>query len=311
MTFLRSVLDAPSRWSALDGVGRRVGPRVQQALPTRVADVLHGRPLGHPLHPALAQVPVGAALSAAVLDVASVLVPGRSGDGFRRSARTLTGTAVLSSLPAAAAGLADYSDLHQEQQRTATVHAVGNATALALWVASLLSRRRGRLLATIGTAVAGMSAALGGHLAHRWAAGTHHAQHVPHSAPEGWYELCRVDDLADRRPHPARIGPVGVVVVEVDGEVHALANACSHLFGPLHEGHVEVVRGRSCLVCPWHGSAFALDDGDVARGPAVTPQPVVEVQVRDGAVWGAVTRLPGVQGRPPVPGARPAPPGRV
>ena len=34
-----------------------------------VSDALRGRPLGHALHPVLVQVPIGAVLSAAVLDV--------------------------------------------------------------------------------------------------------------------------------------------------------------------------------------------------------------------------------------------------
>ncbi len=311
MTTLRALLDAPASWRALDPLGSRLSQVVHAGLRNQaVADTLHGRWLGHPLHPVLAQVPVGAALSSAVLDVASLVSPDvATRRGRRAGARLLTFTAVLSSLPAAAAGAADYADLHEEQQRTGTVHAATNVVALALWTASLLSRRRSRRLALAGTAVASVSAGLGGHLAHRWAAGAHHSEHVPHAAPEGWYELCRLDDLSDRRPRPARIGGVGVVVVQVDGDVHALANACSHLFGPLHEGHLEVIRDRDCIVCPWHGSAFRVADGEVARGPATAPQPTIDVRVADGVVWGSVARPDGVSGRPPVPGARITPPG--
>lgn len=311
MTTIRALLDAPAGWRGLDPAGRALSRAVHSALRSPgLADTLHGRWLGHSLHPVLAQVPVGAALSAAVLDVASLVSRDPAARrGHRRGARVLTLTAVVSSLPAAAAGAADYSDLHPEQQRTGTVHAATNVVALALWAASLVSRRGSRRYALAGTAVASLSAGLGGHLAHRWAAGAHHSEHVPHAAPQGWYELCRLEDLADRRPHSARIGAVGVVVVQVDGEVHALANACSHLFGPLHEGHVEVVRGRDCLVCPWHGSAFRVADGEVARGPATAPQPTVDVRVADGVVWGSVMRPDGVAGRPAVPGARTTPPG--
>lgn len=311
MTIIRTLLDAPAAWRALDPAARKATDLVHSALRNpAAADALHGRWLGHPLHPALAQAPVGAALSATVLDTAALLAPDDARRaGHRRGARLLTLVAVLTSLPAAAAGAADYADLHEEQQRTGTVHAMTNAAALLLWVAALLSPRGGRRLATAGTAIAGASAALGGHLSQRWAAGAHHAEHVPHAAPEGWYELCRLEDLADRRPHPARIGTVSVVVVRTGEQVHALADACSHLFGPLHEGELEQIRGRECIVCPWHGSAFALDDGDVARGPATAPQPTVDVRVVDGAVWGSVVRPDGVAGRPAVPGARPAPPG--
>src|SRR3712207_8769695 len=41
---------------------------------------------------------------------------------------------------------------------------------------------------------------------------------------------------------------------------------------PIYEGKVEEVRGDTCLVCPWHGSAFDLESGQPRRGPAANPQ---------------------------------------
>lgn len=68
------VLDAVGGAGELDTVTEPL-KRAVRGLPLgRVRSVLHGRPLGHPLHPALVQLPVGAWLSAAVLD----LVPGSS-----------------------------------------------------------------------------------------------------------------------------------------------------------------------------------------------------------------------------------------
>jgi nitrite reductase/ring-hydroxylating ferredoxin subunit len=59
---------------------------------------------------------------------------------------------------------------------------------------------------------------------------------------------------------------------------------CSHLGGPLPEGTVEQVRGADCLVCPWHGSAFELDEGQPRRGPAATVQEKLEVRYVAGRV---------------------------
>jgi nitrite reductase/ring-hydroxylating ferredoxin subunit len=56
------------------------------------------------------------------------------------------------------------------------------------------------------------------------------------------------------------------------------------LSGPLYEGAVEDVRGRDCLVCPWHGSAFDLADGSARRGPAANPQEKLEVRMEAGRV---------------------------
>jgi nitrite reductase/ring-hydroxylating ferredoxin subunit len=38
------------------------------------------------------------------------------------------------------------------------------------------------------------------------------------------------------------------------------------------------------VVCPWHGSEFALDDGHVINGPASESQPVLDVREVDGRI---------------------------
>ncbi len=54
--------------------------------------------------------------------------------------------------------------------------------------------------------------------------------------------------------------------------------------GPLANGEIVSCGGEACVVCPWHGSTFRLRDGHVERGPATSPQPVLEVRVVDGQV---------------------------
>ncbi|KJY25053.1 DUF2231 domain-containing protein, partial [Streptomyces sp. NRRL S-495] len=88
--------------------------RVVQGIPLgRLRGVLHGRPLGHPLHPALVQLPVGAWLSSAVLD----LVP-----GCERAARVLVAVGVATAGPAALTGWVDWAEQHEQQMRTGLLH---------------------------------------------------------------------------------------------------------------------------------------------------------------------------------------------
>ena len=56
---------------------------------------------------------------------------------------------------------------------------------------------------------------------------------------------------------------------------------------PLHPLLAQAALGDlsgGCLTCPWHGSAFRLDDGSVARGPATAPQPAFRVREVGGAL---------------------------
>jgi nitrite reductase/ring-hydroxylating ferredoxin subunit len=62
--------------------------------------------------------------------------------------------------------------------------------------------------------------------------------------------------------------------------VQVLSNTCSHLSAPLDEG--ELTDGWA--VCPWHGSTFDLESGDVVHGPATAPQPKFETRVTGGMV---------------------------
>ncbi|MGW0122384.1 Rieske 2Fe-2S domain-containing protein [Streptomyces sp. NPDC003327] len=251
-----------------------------RALPLGGArDVLHGRWLGHPVHPLMVQFPIGAWLSAAVLD----LVPGRQ---RRRTAGLLVAAGLAGAGPAAVAGWVDWAELRRPQQRVGLVHAAANITGVALYAASLSARCRGRhwrgrLWGFAGLGVIAAGGAIGGHLAYRQAAGPNHAEQVTVLVPPGWHPVASLADLEPGRPYRAHVGEVPVVLVRTDARtVRALAERCSHQAGPLSEG--EVVDG--CLRCPWHGSTFRLDDGWNVTGPATAPQPVFDTRVVDGRV---------------------------
>ncbi|MFD5453430.1 Rieske 2Fe-2S domain-containing protein [Streptomyces sp. NPDC127100] len=272
-----SLLEALERDSRADAVIDVLTRRVR-ALPLgRARDALHGKPLGHPAHPLMVQVPIGSWMSAAVMD----LWPGRS-----REAGALVGVGLAAAAPAALAGAVDWAELRREQTRVGLVHAVANVTAVGLYGASLFCRLTGRAGAGrtygfLGLTAVGVGGMLGGHLAYHQAAGANHAEEVPHVVREGWHRIGGVDEFPAGRAVRRTVDDVPVLVVrEAGGTIHALAERCSHLAGPLSEG--EVADG--CVECPWHGSVFRLSDGWNVRGPATAPQPAFDTRVVDGHV---------------------------
>lgn len=255
----------------------------------RAADWLHGVPVGHAVHPAIVLVPAGAFVSSAVLD----FVP-RTGPAVP----VLIGTGIVSAVPAAAAGLADWSELHPQQQRVGLVHAAANTVGLAFYTASLVARLRGhggkgRLLGLAGVSAIGLGGYLGGHLSYRQSAGANHGEEVPHLVPPGWQALCAIDDLPDGRPVRRSLGDVPLLVVRRGKQIDVLSDKCSHLSGPLHEGELVDVEGSACITCPWHGSTFDLSDGAVVHGPATVKQHAFDVRVEAGRVQ---VRLPHASG---------------
>lgn len=278
---LTRLLNRLEQADTLDAPGDRLQQGVQAALrPQRLRDLLHGVWMGHPLHPVLVQVPVGAFISTAVLD----LMPGQ-----RRAATTLVGVGTAAALPAAVAGLNDWATLAREQRRVGLVHAAANTVALGLYAGSLVARLRGRhgqgrVLAYLGLAAAGSGAFLGGHLSYKEGAQINHAAPDLRRIPDGWQAVADLDTLTDGTPAVRHVGEVPVLLYRLGDEVSALLERCSHQTGPLGEGKVIGSGREACVVCPWHGSAFRLTDGGVTSGPAASDQPVLRTRVVAGRV---------------------------
>jgi nitrite reductase/ring-hydroxylating ferredoxin subunit/uncharacterized membrane protein len=254
----------------LQGAGRAI-----RGVSPKLQDLLTGTWLGHPLHPPLTDVVVGAWTSSLVLDVAG-------GRRARRAADLLVGLGVVAAAPTALAGLVDAADLQGPTRRVAVVHALGNSTALALFGLSWLARSdghrgTGRVLSMLGFGAATGSAWLGGHLSFRKGVGVDQTAFEPF--PTKWTAVLDQGELEQGTLGHASAGGADVVLVREGRKIYALADRCSHRGCPLHEGELE----ESVIVCRCHGSTFALD-GSVVRGPATAPQPALEARVRTGKI---------------------------
>jgi nitrite reductase/ring-hydroxylating ferredoxin subunit/uncharacterized membrane protein len=261
---------------SIDRIGQPLNGAVQRIIKAGpLKDALSGTWLGHPAHPVLVMVPIGSWTSASLIDLTA---GGRS----TPEARRLVGIGVLSALPAIASGLADWSDTAGSEQRIGVVHASLNSVALALYGASWWARRRpgraGPLLALAGMAVATGAGYLGGHLIYALGVGVD--TNAFHSGPDDWETVAAVDDLPGEGGAAFQAGNDSVLVVGQGNRIRAIGNRCSHRGGPLSEGEVE----GDCVTCPWHGSRFNLDRGEVLAGPATVGQPVYETRVQAGQV---------------------------
>ncbi len=273
---LMDVISSLERATALDrlsGPGQRAARLLR---PGRIRDALHGVWLGHPLHPLLAQVPVGTWLSASLLDA----WPGGP-PGMAAASRRLVLAGLAAAVPAALAGTADWSELHEQQMRVGVVHAAANTAAVALYATSAAAPgRAARILRLAGLSAVAAGGLLGGHLAFRQSAGANQAEPVPHLTEPGWHDLMPVSELAGQQSARRMLGDMPVVVIRDGQDIHVLADRCAHLSGPLSGGDYR----DGCLTCPWHGSTFRARDGAVMHGPATAPQPVFRTRVTHGTL---------------------------
>jgi len=281
---LLGILDRVADVSSFDKAIDPARRAVQKGLPSGLKDFLHGTWLGHPLHPVLVQVPVGSWVSAGLLDAVPPMRP---------AATLLIGTGVAASVPAALSGAADWSEQGAGVRRLGAIHASLNVTALGLYIGSLVARGKGRgglgrVLSYTGLGIASASASIGGHMSYTQSSGPSHSVTAARALTHDWIDLGPLDDFPEARP-VLRTGSgssvdVPLVAVRRGARVDVFVGSCSHLSGPLQEGQIEEVRGSTCLVCPWHGSAFDLDDGQPRRGPAANAQEKLEVRLEAGRV---------------------------
>lgn len=156
---LRGLAEKLEGWEALDPPAGLLADRTRGLVRDRVRrELLLGRWLGHSLHPLLTDFPLGAWMSASLLDLLA-------GPASQPSAEKLLVFGLVMSLPTAASGLAEWSGTEEGERRVGVAHASVNTSALALYAASLAARRIGRHRLGVGLGiVGGVTATIGGYL---------------------------------------------------------------------------------------------------------------------------------------------------
>jgi nitrite reductase/ring-hydroxylating ferredoxin subunit/uncharacterized membrane protein len=271
----------------LDQASKTIKPMVRQAFKAggetgrQLKNFLHGTWLGHPLHPVLTDVPLGAWSAALVLDGIEA-VSGRK--EFAAGADAAIAVGLVGAAGSAVTGLTDWSETGGRARKVGLAHGLLNATATVLYTTSLVLRRRkesrrvGLGLALLGYAVTSAAAYLGGHLVYGEQIGVNHT--ATQVMPTRFVPVLAESDLPENQLKKVEVKGVPVLLVRRGGEIHALAETCSHLGGPLSNGKLD----GDIVQCPWHGSRFSIKDGSVVDGPATFPQPCFETRVNNGQI---------------------------
>ncbi|BBZ44801.1 hypothetical protein MPRM_20820 [Mycobacterium parmense] len=250
-----------------------------------VTNALHGVWLGHPAHPPLASLTSGALGTTVALDALSLL-PGQPAtevrDASRFAGRAL-GVGILASIGSALTGVTDWQHTHEEDRRVGAVHGLINLAATALYAQSWWDRRRGRnrrgiALTAVGYGLTVAGSYLGGALVFESGIGTDRSGQRLRTTK--WTPVLPASSL-NGKPVRVEVDGVGLVLCRTGpGGVTAFGEFCPHLAAPMADGWLD--RGR--LVCPWHGSWFAAESGEVLRGPAAAPLPCYEARLANGMV---------------------------
>lgn len=251
-----------------------------------IKTLLHGTwPLGHPLHPAITDITIGAYTAAVALDVYDLAT---QSSALWRAADFVLIVAFASSLISILSGLTDWSDTDGEERRTGILHGLIMVVATILFVSSILlrlnlgsldQRTTAIMLSGLGWLVMLIGAFFGGEMPYGYGTQVNRQAWSEHTTK--WTKLeIAAKDLEDRKPQVGKAKGTDIFVAKIDDKIYAMANKCTHAGGPLNEGKF-VGTDRCEIQCPWHGSVFCAKDGGVRQGPATFPEPAYEVRVGD------------------------------
>src|SRR5438105_9778812 len=164
----------------------------------QIKDMLHGTWLGHPLHPVLTDVPIGAWTTAVALDMLDSV---RKDDALRAGAEAAIGLGIVGAVGAAITGLADWHVLGEEEpKRVGMAHSLVNTAATVLFATSLALRKRksytaGKFTALAGLATLSAGAYLGGVLVYEDELGVDHSPQE--SAADKWTSVMNESELRE------------------------------------------------------------------------------------------------------------------
>lgn len=277
------IVDAVQRPKAVESAASAVQTSVLSAFESAgdtgkaVKNFLHGSWLGHPLHPIMTDIPIGAYTVTAVMDAMELC----GSDKYRTAADASLAVGLAGAAGAAITGITDWTGTSGQSRRVGFVHGAINGAATLMNLASLILRRKqstrnaGIALSVVGYAATTAAAYLGGHLVYGQKMGVDHTASLG-AYPLEFTDIAKNDELTEGGMICKHTGDIPVLLARRNGRIHALVNTCSHLGGPLNEG--EIV-DDNCVKCPWHGSVFSLETGEVVDGPATEPQPLFETRV--------------------------------
>jgi nitrite reductase/ring-hydroxylating ferredoxin subunit/uncharacterized membrane protein len=285
-----SLLD---RWLRRQGWMERWGDAIQGAVggfyaalgaPGRsLKNAMHGTTLlGHPLHPAITDVPIGAWTVAVVADYVAHFtsrVPTEAGD-------IALAVGLLAGLLAAATGYTDFHETFAHERRVALLHGLVNSVVLVVMFISLALRwwagaglhPLAVALATVGWVLVVFGGYVGGHLVFGSATMVNRTAFL--EGFEGAVEVGESTDFPEGELRKAVAGGMPVLLVRRGGQLFAISDTCSHAGGPLNEGTLD----GTVVTCPWHGSRFDVRSGRVCGGPATFSLPAMHVVEAGGRV---------------------------
>jgi 3-phenylpropionate/trans-cinnamate dioxygenase ferredoxin component len=95
------------------------------------------------------------------------------------------------------------------------------------------------------------------------------------------HPVAKLSEIPNGTTKRVEIDGVEVLLCNVEGEVYAVEDVCTHDGGPLDQGRLEGCR----IMCPRHGAIFDVTTGEALCLPAIVPLPTYQARVEGDDVY--------------------------
>lgn len=96
-----------------------------------------------------------------------------------------------------------------------------------------------------------------------------------------WTKVATLEECPPGSLRKVMVGMDPVVLVNVDGSIHAILDRCTHEDLPLSDGEME----GEVIVCTYHGARFDVTSGGARGLPAVKPVKTYPVEIREDGIY--------------------------
>lgn len=231
----------------------------------------------HPIHPILVAFPIAFFVGTVIFDVLGVIYDNESLYGV---AYYMQVCGIIGAILAAVPGAVDYFKTvppNSSAKKRATKHALLNVTNLVLFLVAWILKGDDinpyiiLVLEIIGIILLGIAGWLGGTLVYRNQIGVDPRyanagkwKEEEKGETKGQIEVASLDELKTDQMKLIHVNDKRIVIAKTEKGYVAFDDHCTHKGGSLAGGSMicETVQ------CPWHGSQFDVNTGNVKAGPA-------------------------------------------
>ena len=98
---------------------------------------------------------------------------------------------------------------------------------------------------------------------------------------DGWIRVCASEELLPGEFKIAYDGDTAIAVFNIDGELYAIEDVCTHDGGELASGTLDGYE----VECPRHGARFDVRTGAARCPPAYEPTAKFPLKLEDGSIF--------------------------